>query len=83
VSINEFCGNTRSRLDRVKQVVKLGGFVQALSTFFDIPAVIDVASSLTVEVFGQAGRRARVAVGVYRLPRHFPVEIGAVLEIAD
>ncbi len=69
-------------LDRVRRVVKLGGFVQAGPDFFDIPAVVNGCSDLMVEVFGEAGRHARSAVGVYRLPRNFAVEVDAVVEIA-
>lgn len=69
-------------LSRVVRVVKLGGFVQAGPNFFDIPKVINGASDLMVEVFGDAGRHARSAVGVYRLPLDFAVEVDAVVEIA-
>ena len=69
-------------LDRVKRVVKLGGFVQAGADFIDIPKVINGCSDLMVEVFGDAGRHARSAVGVYRLPLGFAVEVDAVVEIA-
>lgn len=68
-------------LDRVKRVVKLGGFVQAGPDFFDIPAVVNGCSDVMVEAFGEAGRHARSAVGVYRLPRNFAVEVDAVVEI--
>ena len=70
-------------LDAVRRVVKLGGFVQAGADFFDIPAVINGCSDLMVEVFGDAGRHARSAVGVYRLPRNFAVEVDAVVELAS
>lgn len=69
-------------LDRVRRVVKLGGFVQAGPAFFDIPQVVNGCSDLMVEVFGDRGRHARSAVGVYRLPRNFAVEVDAVVEIA-
>ena len=69
-------------LDKVVRIVKLGGFVQAGPDFFDIPAAINGCSDLMVEVFGDAGRHARSAVGVYRLPRNFAVEVDAVVEIA-
>ena len=69
-------------LDRVRRVVKLGGFVQAGPDFIDIPKVINGCSDLMVEVFGDAGRHARSAVGVYRLPLGFAVEVDAVVEIA-
>jgi enamine deaminase RidA (YjgF/YER057c/UK114 family) len=68
-------------LGRVKQVVKLGGFVQAGPDFFDIPTVLNGCSDLMVEAFGDAGRHSRSAVGVYRLPRNFSVEVDAVVEI--
>jgi enamine deaminase RidA (YjgF/YER057c/UK114 family) len=68
-------------LDRVARVVKLGGFVQAGPDFIDIPKVINGCSDLMVEVFGDAGRHARSAVGVYRLPLGFAVEIDAIVEV--
>ena len=69
-------------LKRIKRVVKLGGFVQAGPDFFDIPKVVNGASDLMVEAFGEAGRHARSAVGVYRLPLNFAVEVDAIVEIA-
>ena len=69
-------------LDRVRRIVKLGGFVQAGPGFFDIPKVINGASDLMVEIFGDAGRHARSAVGVYRLPLNFAVEIDAIVELS-
>ena len=68
-------------LDRVVRIVKLGGFVQAGPDFFDIPQVVNGCSDLMVEVFGDAGRHARSAVGVYRLPLNFAVEVDAVVEV--
>lgn len=67
-------------LGRVKRVLKLGGFVQAGPAFFDIPKVVNGCSDLIVEVFGDLGRHARSAVGVYRLPMNFAVEVDAVVE---
>ena len=67
-------------LTRVSRIVKLGGFVQAGPSFFDIPKVINGASDLMVEVFGDLGRHARSSVGVYRLPLNFAVEIDAIVE---
>jgi enamine deaminase RidA (YjgF/YER057c/UK114 family) len=67
-------------LSRVRRVVKLGGFVQAGPSFFDIPKVVNGASDLMVEVFGDLGRHARSAVGVFRLPLNFAVEVDAVIE---
>ena len=68
-------------LDRVVRVVKLGGFVQAGPDFFDIPQVVNGASDLMVLAFGDAGRHARSAVGVYRLPLNFAVEVDAVVQV--
>ena len=69
-------------LSQVRRVVKLGGFVQAGPGFFDIPRVVNGASDLMVEVFGDLGRHARSAVGVYRLPMNFAVEVDAIVEVA-
>lgn len=68
-------------LDRVVRVVKLGGFVQAGPSFFEIPQVLNGASDLMVEALGEAGRHARSAVGVYRLPMNFAVEVDAVVAV--
>lgn len=68
-------------LDRVVRVVKLGGFVQAGPSFFEIPQVVNGCSDLMVEALGDAGRHARSAVGVYRLPMNFAVEVDAVVEV--
>jgi enamine deaminase RidA (YjgF/YER057c/UK114 family) len=72
---------TAGDLDRVVRVVKLGGFVQAGPQFFDIPKVLNGCSDLMVEAFGDAGRHARSAVGVYRLPLNFAVEVDAAVEV--
>jgi enamine deaminase RidA (YjgF/YER057c/UK114 family) len=77
--IKRACGGD---LSKVKRIVKLGGFVQAGPDFFDIPKVVNGCSDLMVEVFGDAGRHARSAVGVYRLPLNFAVEVDAVVEVA-
>jgi enamine deaminase RidA (YjgF/YER057c/UK114 family) len=69
-------------LDAVARIVKLGGFVQAGPGFFEIPQVVNGCSDLMVEVFGERGKHARSAVGVYRLPMNFAVEVDAIVEIA-
>ncbi len=69
-------------LDRVRRVIKLGGFVQVGPDFIEIPSVVNGCSDLMVAAFGDHGRHARSAVGVYRLPRGFAVEVDAVVEIA-
>ena len=76
--MREACGGD---LDRLARVVKLGGFVQAGPTFFEIPQVVNGASDMMVLAFGEAGKHARSAVGVYRLPMNFAVEVDAVVEI--
>lgn len=70
-------------LDRVKQVLKLGGFVNAGPDFADHPKVINGASDLMVEVFGDAGRHARFAVGAGSLPMNCAVEVEAIFALRD
>lgn len=69
-------------LDRVTRCVRLGGFVACTAEFTDQPAVVNGASDLMAEVFGEAGRHARAAVGAPALPRGAAVEVDAVFEIA-
>lgn len=69
-------------LDRVRRVVKLGGFVNCTPDFTDQPKVVNGASDLMVQVFGDAGRHARAAVGAPSLPMGAAVEIDGVFEIA-
>ena len=69
-------------LDRVKRVVKVLGMVNAEPDFHDQPRVINGCSDLLVEVFGEAGRHARSAVGMGSLPNGIPVEIEAIIEVA-
>jgi enamine deaminase RidA (YjgF/YER057c/UK114 family) len=69
-------------LDRVKRVVRLGGFVNCTPEFTEMPQVVNGASNLMVEVFGDAGRHARAAVGVASLPLGVAVEVEAMFEIA-
>lgn len=68
-------------LDRVKRVVRLGGFVNCAPDFTDQPKVVNGASDLMVEVFGEAGRHARAAVGAPSLPLGVAVEVEGVFEI--
>ena len=68
-------------LNNVKRVVKLGGFVNATSDFIDPPTVINGASDLMVEVFGEDGRHARFAIGSASLPQGAAVEIDGVFEV--
>lgn len=68
-------------LDRVQQVVKLLGMVNAAPDFTQHPKVINGCSDLLVEVFGDKGRHARSAVGMGSLPGNISVEIEAIVEI--
>jgi enamine deaminase RidA (YjgF/YER057c/UK114 family) len=68
-------------LDKVKRVVKLLGMVNCTADFKDQPKVMNGASDLLVEVFGEAGRHARSAVGMQALPNQIPVEIEMILEV--
>jgi len=68
-------------LDRVVRIVKVGGFVNSTDNFTDHPKVINGASDLLVEIFGDNGRHARFAVGASSLPLGIGVEIDAVIEI--
>jgi enamine deaminase RidA (YjgF/YER057c/UK114 family) len=75
--VNAFLGG----LDRVARVCQVQGFVNAVPGFTDHPAVVNGASDLFVEVFGEAGRHARFAVGAGSLPFNVAVEIAAILEV--
>ena len=69
-------------LERVTQVVKLGGFVNCTPNFTEQPKVINGASDLIAEVFGESGKHARIAVGVPSLPLDVAVEVDGIFEIA-
>jgi len=69
-------------LDRVVRIVRLGGFVNCVAEFIDQPKVINGASDLMVQVFGEAGKHARAAVRASSLPLGVAVEIDAIAEIA-
>ena len=68
-------------LDRVARVVKLGGFVNCTEEFCDHPEVINGASNLMVDVFGDKGTHSRFAVGVNSLPRGVAVEVDGIFEL--
>jgi enamine deaminase RidA (YjgF/YER057c/UK114 family) len=68
-------------LDAVKSIVSVNGYVNAVAGFADSPAVINGASDLLVEVFGEAGRHVRAAIGVSALPRNALVEVQMTVEI--
>lgn len=68
-------------LDRVARVVRLGGFIACTPDFTKHPQVMNGASDLAWEIFGDAGRHARATVGVLSLPLDAPVEVEAMFEI--
>ncbi len=68
-------------LDSVKQLVRVGAFVNSATGFTQQPAVANGASDLFVEIFGDGGRHARTAVGVNELPAGFSVEVELIAEV--
>ena len=70
-------------LNKVKRVVKLGGFVASTPDFIDQPKVINGASDLFVKIFGDKGKHSRFAVGTASLPLNVPVEIEGIFEIEN
>jgi enamine deaminase RidA (YjgF/YER057c/UK114 family) len=68
-------------LDRVRRCVQLRGFVNCTPDFTDMPQIVNGASDLMVEIFGDSGRHARAAVGVTSLPAGVAVEVEAIFEI--
>ncbi len=70
-------------LDRVKRVVRMVGYVASAEGFVQQPAVVNGASDLLVQLFDQAGRHARIAVGTAELPMGAPVELELIVEIAS
>lgn len=74
--------NAIGSLDRVKQILLLNGFVNGVDGFSNSPRVINGASDLLVEIFGDAGRHARAAVSVSGLPANVAVELQITLEFA-
>ena len=68
-------------LSKVKSIVKLLGLVACADGFYGQPGVINGASDLLFEVFGEKGRHARSAIGVFSLPMNIPVEIEMIVEV--
>jgi enamine deaminase RidA (YjgF/YER057c/UK114 family) len=68
-------------LDQVKRVVKLNGYVNSALDFDRQPMVINGASDLLEQIFGERGRHARTSIGVSDLPGHIPVEIELIVQI--
>ena len=70
-------------LDKVSKIVRLSGFVNSVSEFTAQPKVINSASDLFFEIFGDIGKHSRIAVGVASLPLDSMTEIDAVIEISE
>lgn len=70
-------------LDKVKQIVSLTGFVNSAPDFFGHPQVVNGASELLVELFGEKGKHSRTALGAAALPLNVAVEINLIVEVAD
>src|SRR4051812_712190 len=68
-------------LDKVKRIVKVFGMVSCTEDFTDQPKVINGYSDLMVEIFGENGKHARAAVGMYVLPGNIPVEVEMIVEV--
>ncbi|GGI12043.1 RidA family protein [Gottfriedia solisilvae] len=75
--------NELGELSRIKKVIKLLGFVNCTDTFTEQPKVMNGASDLLVEVFGEKGKHARSAVGMAQLPNNTAIEIEMIVEIED
>ncbi len=70
-------------LNKVRRCVRLNGFVASSAEFYEQPKVLNAASDLLKEVFGEAGIHTRIAVGVTVLPLNAPVEIDFIFELKD
>lgn len=69
-------------LDKIVRCVRVGGFVNSTPDFGDQPQVVNGASDVIVQIFGDAGKHARAAVGVAALPRGVAAEVEAIFEVA-
>lgn len=77
-SLRAACGGD---LDRVVQCVRLGGFVNCTPDYAEVPQVVNGASELMIELFGERGDHSRTAIGVATLPRQAAVEVDAVFMV--
>ena len=81
INILSVVQHAQNGLSTVRRVLKLTGFVNASDDFREHPKVINGCSDLLVEVFGDAGRHARSAIGVNSLPENITVEVEAIFEV--
>jgi len=73
--------NELGNLDRIERIIKITGYVNSTDDFFDQPKVINYASELMIEIFGEKGKHSRVAIGVNTLPLNCAVEIEFIIQI--
>ncbi|QHE93188.1 RidA family protein [Pandoraea fibrosis] len=74
---------TGGRLERIESVLRVGGFVATSEGFADAPSIVNAASELLTQIFGEAGEHARIAIGVASLPFNAPVEVEATFALAS
>ena len=70
-------------LDNITKIVKVSGFVNSSTSFTEHPKIINAASDLLFEIFGQAGKHSRIAIGVSSLPLNSTVEIDLIVEVSS
>jgi enamine deaminase RidA (YjgF/YER057c/UK114 family) len=70
-------------LDKIDQILKLSGYIQAAPGFTDMGKVMDAASELLVDIFGEKGKHARVAIGAAELPSNTPVELDLIIAVNE
>lgn len=78
-NLKEFLGD----LDKVKEIVKVEGYVSSSDDFFEQPKVINGASDLLFQIFGDRGKHSRIAVGVKNLPLNAAIEISMIVEVYE
>ncbi|QCE35134.1 RidA family protein [Acetobacteraceae bacterium] len=77
----QFKESVKGDLSALEEIVQIQGFVAAESAFYDHAQIINGASDLAVDIFGEKGRHSRFAVGVSSLPLNTPVEISAIIRV--
>ena len=70
-------------LDNITKIVRISGFVNSNPSFIEHPKIINAASDLLFEIFGEAGKHSRIAVGVSSLPLNSTVEIDMIVEVSS
>lgn len=73
--------NHLGSLDKIKKCIRLNGYIASADNFTEQPKVLNSASDLLVEIFGESGKHTRTAIGVYVLPLNSPLEIDFIFEV--